>query len=108
MGTITITSAGFTATPATTPPLWPVGVTYPASVAPNGSRSATLTDTEMLDLITWAAASQIPQGTATNPTTPTITQILVAWVGTFFNGTKAAVQNYFTTPAVPPAQINLN
>lgn len=108
MGTITITSSGFAAMPSTAPTGWPVGVTYPGSVAPNGSRSATITDAEMIQLITWAAATQIPQGTASSPTSATIAQILVGWVLTFFNGTKAAIQSYFTTPTVPPPPINLN
>lgn len=102
MGTITITAAGFAATPASAPAGWPSGITYPGAVAPNGSRQATITDAEMLQLITWVAATQI---TITNPT---VAQILVAWVQTFFNGTKAAIQNYFTIPASVPPPIGLS
>jgi hypothetical protein len=85
-------------------------MTWPGNgtIAPNGSRAAALTDAEMLQLVTWAAASQIPQGTPTNPATPTIAQILIAWVGTFFNGTKNAIVQYFTQPATAPTPINLN
>lgn len=110
-GTITITSAGFGALPASPPAGWPANVTWPGNgiLAPNGSRAATITDAEMLQLFTWAAASQFQgQGSAIAPVSPTIAQVLVAWIGTFFNGTKAAVQGYFTVPAAPPPPINLN
>lgn len=108
MGTITISSSGFAALPATAPAGWPVGIVYPGAVAPNGARSATLTDAEMVMLVTWAAAELTTQGSSSAPATVTVAQILVNWVGSFFNGTKGAVQRYFTQPAVPPAQINLN
>lgn len=102
MGTITITSAGFAALPASAPANWPAGITYPGSIAPNGSRQAILTDAEMVQLVTWAAASFSPNST------PTITQILVGWVGSFFQATKDSVQRYFTGPPTIPPPINLN
>lgn len=102
MGTITISSSGFAAMPATAPSNWPAGLVYPGAVAPNGSRSATLTDAEMLQLITWAAATKINQ-----PASPTVAQILSAWVGDLFASTRAAIQNWGTTQSAPP-QINLN
>ncbi len=110
MGAITISSSGFGPLPVAAPAGWPVGVVWPGNgtVAPNGQRQATLTDAEMLQLFTWAAATQIPQGTATQPASTTIAAVLVAWVGTFFRGTIQAIQQYFTgAPSVPPP-INLN
>lgn len=105
MGTITVTLTGFGLTPATAPANWPAWITYPASAAPNGSRSATLTDAEMLQLVTWAAATNFKQDSQN--LNPSIANILIAWVSRFFNNTRLGVQQYFTLPPVPPTPINL-
>ena len=113
MGTITITSAGFGPLPVATPANWPVGLVWFGNgvIAPNGTRQATITDAEMLQLITWAAADTVPNGTQLNPATTTIAQVLVGWISALFSLTKTKIQQHFTTPAVPassPPPINLN
>lgn len=113
MGTITVTSAGFAALPATAPAGWPSTLVWPGAIAPNGSKQATITDAEMLQLFTWAATQfplpvRPPSNTPPPPVAVTVAQILVAWVGTLFQGTVLAIQNYFAVPASKPPPINLN
>lgn len=108
-GSITVTASGFAALPATAPANWPAGVTWPGGQLPNGSRAAlNVPDADMIALITWAAATQIAQGTPAAPTTVTAGQILVAFVLNWFSGLKNAVAQYFTTLPVVPPPINLN
>jgi hypothetical protein len=104
MGTITITTLGFAATPASAPAQWPSGVVYPGAVAPNGSRQVIISDADFVRILTWAAATQVPQNQGPplgSPTVQTMAQILVSSVQHLYDGWTQAVVNYFQTPAVP-------
>jgi len=104
MGTVTITTAGFAATPASAPAQWPPGVVYPGAVAPNGTRVVNMSDADMVRILTWSAAARIPQYQGPpvgQPTVETMAQILVASVQHLLDGWNQAIINYFTTPAVP-------
>lgn len=105
MGTVTITFAGFASLPATAPIGWPPNVAYPGAIAVNGSHGATLADAELVQLVTWIAATQFGDGSL--KPAPTALQLLLAWIGPFFSSTRGAIQNHFTTHT-PPPPINLN
>lgn len=74
-----------------------------------GSKSYTVSDADITSLLAWAAVAYDPYIQATfNPSktagfTPTNQQILLAWVQSWINGTKNAVQQFQTpAPTVPP------
>lgn len=105
MGTLTITASGFSALGAIPPANWPTGiVTFPASGNPNGTKTYTINDADWLTLLTWVAASQYdPRATGQPaPATPSAPQILLAWVASWISGAKTAIQQFNTTPGVPP------
>lgn len=111
MGTVTVTTAGFSNLPATAPAGWPSYVVYPANAPMNGSHAYTVSDADWVRLITWTAASQfaatppsIP-GAPSTPANPTALQILLAWVQVLWSGTQQAEQQYGTTPPVKPPPI---
>ena len=109
MGTVTVTSATFAALPGTAPANWPSDVVYPAGANTNGTRTVTVSDGDWLMLLTWLAASQ-PQFRPVAPatqSTPTGGQLLLAWPNVWINGTKQAVQQFHTVPAVVPPPISM-
>lgn len=108
MGTVTITTAGFTALPASPPANWPSYVTYPGAVTTNGTHAYTLSDADWVRLITWTAASQFSSGVGGAPATPSALQILLAWVQVWWKGTQQAEQQYGTPAPVPPPPIVVN
>ena len=70
------------------------------SAVVNGTKSYTVSDADTQTVLTWAEgafASSLPQS-------PTNTQILLAWVQSWINGTRDAVtvQNTVVTPGTPP------
>lgn len=103
MGTVTITASGFSNLGSSAPANWPPGVTFPATGNPNGTKTYTINDADWLSLLTWTASSQFNSGNA-----PTAQQILLAWLQIWINGTKNAVSQYNTTPAVTPAPISIS
>ncbi len=105
-GTLTITASGFANTPVSAPAGWPAGITWPGGQAPNGTKTFTISDADWVALITWSASATITPN-VTTPPTPTATQLLLNWVQIWANGTKTAVQQYFTQPAAPPAPITI-
>lgn len=114
MGTLTITAAGFSNLGATAPSNWPSNVAFPANNSPNGTQVYTVDDADWLSLITWMASQQQAQiqgitgaPAAGQPLTPTAAQILLAWLNIWINGTKVAVQQFETVPAVVPAPISI-
>lgn len=108
MGTLIITAGGFSNLPATAPTGWPANVTWPGGASPNGAKTYTINDADWISLLTWTAASQTSiQGTVAAPSTPTPSQILLAWLLVWVNGTKNAVQQYFTSPPAPPSPITI-
>jgi len=105
MGTLTVTTAGFSALPASAPPGWPNGVGYPGGV-PNGTKSLTINDADMLAILSWVASTMT---TNTPPLNPTLAQILVQWVTiTIDQITTTAVQQYHVTPPVIPPPISIS
>lgn len=106
MGTLTITSSGFAATPASAPAGWPAGITWPASATVNGTKTYTINDADLVSLLTWAAATTITPNLVTPPT-PTALQVLVNWLQIWVNGTKNAVQQFFTPVVAAPSQITI-
>lgn len=107
MGTITITASGFSNLGSSAPVNWPSAkATFPANGSPNGSKTYTISDADWLSLLTWVASSQF-QVTGNSPASPTAPQILLAWLAIWINGTKEAVQQFNTTPAVVPATISI-
>jgi len=108
-GTLTVTTAGFAALPATAPSGWPSNLKWPGGGAVNGSKSYTISDTDYQLMLVWAAnannAQIIAQLTPPPPYTVTGLQVLVSLVQNWVNGMIAAVQVQFTTPAQPPPPI---
>ncbi len=97
MGTLSITASGFAALPVSAPANWPAGIVWPGSGSPNGTKAYTINDADWIALLTWTASSQAV------PVNPTAPQILLVWVQLWINGTRSAVQQFFTTPpSVPP------
>lgn len=107
MGTVTVTTAGFSNLPATAPAGWPSYVVYPANAAMNGSHSYTVNDADWLRLIQWTAASQFQSGTPSAPATPSALQILLAWVQILWGTTQMSEQQYSKTPPVVPPPIGV-
>lgn len=69
----------------------------------NPSKSYTVSDADLQKVLDWAAvafASQLPP-------TPTSSQILLAWVQNWVNGTKTAVQQFETPAPTVPAQVTM-
>jgi hypothetical protein len=110
-GTLTVTTAGFAALPATAPSGWPSNLKWPGGGAVNGSKSYTISDTDYQLMLVWAAnannAQIIAQLTPPPPYTVTGLQVLVSLVQNWVNGMIAAVQVQFTTPAQPPPPISI-
>jgi hypothetical protein len=110
-GTLTVTTAGFAALPATAPAGWPTNLKWPGGGAVNGSKSYTISDTDYVLMLVWAAnannAQIIAQLTPPPPYTVTGLQVLVSLVQNWVNGMIAAVQVQFTTPAQPPPPITI-
>lgn len=70
----------------------------------NGSKSYTVTDADIQKVIDWAATTygQKPGPGVPAPTPLTPQQALLAWVNSWIQGTKDAVQRFKTVPAVVP------
>jgi len=66
----------------------------------NGSKNYTINDTDTQSLLDWAIATY----SAPSPAAPlTNAQALLAWIQSWINGTKTAVQQFKTpAPVVPP------
>src|SRR6516165_6172435 len=110
-GTLTVTTSGFASLPATAPSGWPTNLKWPGGGAVNGSKSYTISDTDYVLMLVWAAnannAQIIAQLTPPPPYTVTGLQVLVSLVQNWVNGMIAAVQVQFTTPAQPPPPISI-
>lgn len=84
-----------------------------AGLTNNPSKSYTVSDADMTSLLAWAAVAYNPYIQATYNTppvqgfTPTNQQIMLAWVQSWINGTKNAVQQYQTPAPVAPAPIGI-
>lgn len=112
MGTLTITAAGFSPLGASAPANWPTQTTFPANGNPNGTKVYTISDADWLQLLAWVADSQFQAqsggpGQPTVPATPTAQQILLAWLNIWASGTKQAIQQRNTQPAVMPPPITI-
>lgn len=105
MGTFTISASGFSNLPATAPANWPAGLVWPGAVAPNGTKSWTVSDADWVDVVVWSATTNFSAlgGNITTPGTPTIGAILIAFAQIFVNGIKQAVVQFLTSPPAPPA-----
>ena len=112
-GTLTVTTAGFSNTPATAPSGWPSNLKYPGGQTVNGTKTYTISDADYQLMLTWAAnannaqiiaAAGPPTGT---PPVYTVTglNILLSLVQNWVNGMIQAVSVQFTTPAQPPPPI---
>ena len=80
-----------------------LAITLSGSAVVNGSKSYTVSDADTQAVLNWAEvafAASLPQP----PQSPTNTQILLAWVQSWINGTRDAVtvQNTVVTPGTPP------
>jgi hypothetical protein len=110
-GTLTVSTAGFAALPATAPAGWPTNLKWPGGGAVNGSKSYTISDADYVQMLVWAAnannAQIIAQLTPPPPYTVTGLQVLVSLVQNWVNGMIAAVQVQFTVPAQQPPPINI-
>jgi hypothetical protein len=110
-GTLTVTTAGFAALPATAPSGWPSNLKWPGGGAVNGTKSYTINDTDYQLMLVWAAnannAQIIAQLTPPAPYTVTGLQVLVSLVQNWVNGMIQAVSVQFTTPAQPPPPISI-
>jgi len=113
-GTLTVTTAGFAALPATAPAGWPTNLKWPGGGAVNGSKSYTISDADYQQMLVWAANANNAQVVAavcpapcTTPPPYTVTglQVLVSLVQNWVNGMIQAVSVQFTTPAQPPPPI---
>ncbi len=111
MGTLAVQTSGFAALPVQAPANWPAGVVWPGGQLPNGTKSSTVTDADLIQILTWSATYHVAQlqgPPVGQPTVVTAPQILVALVTNWYIGIKQAVQQFFTTPPVVPPQIGIN
>lgn len=93
-------------------------ISVSGSAIVNGSKSYTVSDTDLQALLDWAAAAyavQIQQAFDPNygkpgdvPITPTRQQVLLTWVQSWINGTKVAVQRFKTPAPVAPPPISIS
>jgi hypothetical protein len=109
MGTVTITSSGFSALPASAPLHWPPNLTWPVGLAVNGTKSYTISDTDMLAMLSWIATTYNTTlvGASTPPVTVTAAQLLLAWLNGWMQAVTNAVQQQQTVPASPPPPISI-
>lgn len=69
----------------------------------NGSKSYTVSDADIQNVIDWAKDAFATPSTPQNPSPPlTNAQALLAWVNSWIQGTKDAVRRFKTIPAVVP------
>jgi len=109
MGTVAITSSAFGALPAAAPKNWPTNLVWPQGGSINGSKSFTISDTDVQQMMSWIAANYNSTlvGTATPPVTQPAVAYFLAWLTGFMNATTDAVQRQQTTPAVAPPPISI-
>lgn len=84
-----------------------LSISLSGSSVVNGTKSYTVSDADITSLLAWAQ-SAFSQQLPLPPATPTNQQILLAWVQSWVNGTKMAVQQFQTPPAVVPPQITIS
>src|SRR4029077_19161548 len=100
MGTMTITSAGFTNLPAQAPKNWPANITWPSGGNINGTKVYTITDSDAQQILSWIATTYNSTlvGTNSPPVSVPALQIYVAWLNGFMNATTNSVQQQQMTP----------
>jgi len=109
-GTLTITTAGFAAMPATAPPGWPTNLTWPTTGGINGTKTYTISDVDMEQMMAWIATNYNAQLVGNNPPPVQIASlaVMLAWLQGFINATINAVQQFHTAAPVPPPPIVIN
>jgi hypothetical protein len=111
MGTVTMTSAGFAVLAATAPNNWPENIKWPAGGNVNGTKTYTISDADMLQIMSWAFETYNAKLIEGKPPPPPYTvgslQGFVAWIDGFFKATMDSVQRQQTEPAVIPPPIDI-
>lgn len=112
MGTMSITSSGFAALPATAPKNWPANIVWPSGGTINGNKTYTISDADAQQIMSWIAETYNAALIAGKPQPPPFTvpalQIYVAWLNGFMDATTDAVQRQQYTPAAPPPPIAIS
>jgi hypothetical protein len=103
-GTVSITSAGFAALPATAPPGWPSNLTWPPTGAINGTKSYTISDVDLQQMIAWIATQYNAQLIGNNqpPVSVPAVALFLAWLNGFMQSTTVNVQQFHTQVTTPP------
>lgn len=70
----------------------------------NPSKVYTVSDADLQAVLNWAASAFA----GALPATPTNSQILLAWVQNWVNGTRSAVQQFQTPAPVVPAPVTIS
>lgn len=109
MGTMQITSAGFTALPSTAPKNWPSNLVWPGGGSFNASKTYTISDAHAQQIFSWLATNYNSTlvGTDPPPVTRPATAYFLAWLQGFMSATTDAVQRQQTDPAVVPPPISI-
>ncbi|HEX4500631.1 MAG TPA: hypothetical protein VH187_05575 [Scandinavium sp.] len=109
MGTVTVTSSGFAALPSTAPTHWSANITWPAGGSINGTKSFTISDADIQQMMSWIAQTYnaVLVGNSPPPVTVLAVQIFVAWFDGFMRTTTAGVQQQQTLPPQVPPPITI-
>ena len=110
MGTVTITSAGFAALPATAPSPWPTNLVWPASGSVNGSKAYTISDADIQQMLSWIAKEYNASLVGTSPPPVTVAAVgyFLAWLQGFMQNTTHLVQTHMTPGPAPPPPISIS
>jgi hypothetical protein len=112
MGTMSITSAGFTALPAQVPNNWPANIVWPGGGNFNGTKVYTISDTDAQQILSWIAETYNDTLVLGKPLPPPFTvpaiQIFMAWLNGFMKATTDAVQRQQYDAAPPPPPISIS
>lgn len=111
MGTMAITSSGFSPLPAQVPTNWPANLVWPAGGSINGTKNYTISDADAQQILSWIADTYNGQLIDGKPPPPPFTvpalQIYVAWLNGFMAATTDSVRRQQYVPATPPPPISI-
>jgi len=113
VGTLTLTTAGFAALPAQVPKYWPTNLVWPNGGNLNASKTYTISDSDMQQMMSWMATaygSEMIAGVSPAPVPPVFfnaVQYFLYWFNGFMQATTDATQHQQTDPPVVPPPISI-
>jgi hypothetical protein len=115
MGTLSISASGFANLPAQAPAGWPANLVWPANGVVNGTKTYTISDSDWVSIMVWAASYNNQEIIKASPNPPPApppytvsgTGVLLSLVQSWINSIVREVQRQFTQPAVVPPPISI-